>query len=47
MAHNSNTGNSNTGTKTLAAIVGGQEDMIIDIAVRLAQERDLAAAGAR
>jgi 4-hydroxy 2-oxovalerate aldolase len=27
--------------------VGGQEDMIIDIAVRLAQERDLAAAGAR
>ena len=27
--------------------VGGQEDMIIDIAVRLAEERDLAAAGAR
>ena len=27
--------------------VGGQEDMIIDIAVGLAQERDLAATGAR
>ena len=27
--------------------VGGQEDMIIDIAVQLAQERDLAATGAR
>src|SRR5580700_8595030 len=27
--------------------VGGQEDMIIDVALRLAQERDLAAAGAR
>jgi 4-hydroxy 2-oxovalerate aldolase len=27
--------------------VGGQEDMIIDIAVQLAQERDLAAVGAR
>jgi 4-hydroxy 2-oxovalerate aldolase len=27
--------------------VGGQEDMIIDIAVQLAQARDLAATGAR
>jgi 4-hydroxy 2-oxovalerate aldolase len=27
--------------------VGGQEDMIIDVALRLAAERDLAAAGAR
>jgi 4-hydroxy 2-oxovalerate aldolase len=27
--------------------VGGQEDMIIDVALQLAQERDLAAAGAR
>ncbi len=27
--------------------VGGQEDMIIDIALQLAQERDLSATGAR
>ena len=27
--------------------VGGQEDMIIDVAMGLAQERDLAATGAR
>ncbi|MGH3439378.1 MAG: 4-hydroxy-2-oxovalerate aldolase [Sciscionella sp.] len=30
-----------------AGYVGGQEDMLIDIALRLAQERDLAATGAR
>jgi 4-hydroxy 2-oxovalerate aldolase len=30
-----------------AGYVGGQEDMIIDIALQLAQERDMAAAGAR
>ena len=30
-----------------AGYVGGQEDMIIDIAVQLSQERDLAATGAR
>jgi 4-hydroxy 2-oxovalerate aldolase len=27
--------------------VGGQEDMLIDIALQLKQERDLAATGAR
>ena len=30
-----------------AGYVGGQEDMIIDIALQLAEERDLAATGAR
>ena len=30
-----------------AGYAGGQEDMIIDIAVQLAQEHDLAATGAR
>ena len=30
-----------------AGYVGGQEDMLIDIALQLAQERDLGAVGAR
>ena len=30
-----------------AGYVGGEEDMLIDLALQLAQERDLAATGAR